>query len=476
MGKRARLPGWILRTKFPLWSRFSEPMPYASQRDREPSPLEISKTPWPVAPLNLFLTSGYSPGVFDLVWTNPLDMCLNSGFQLLGVNIYRSFDSEFGPYNRINDDPLGATYWRDQTNNVVVLDEEVTDDRWVIRGYTSGSELDSPRYVFRTENWPIVKAGSQQVPTSSIFDVDVRIDGQPARLLRVLGESGEIEIDPNRYPDVATQSNFPGTIPLDNSKVTVSYRYTNTLLRTDLSQRVFYRATCVGYAVDSSGNIRGDLLETPLEQAAFTSSAEIEKLDYIWKEGIRRNHWILDQGGERVKVFIRKRTGVRCGCYSSITHHQPLGDCPTCLGTSFVGGYEGPFDIIIAPDDSNRKIASQSTGKTVEHTYEVWTGPSPLLTQRDFIVKINGERYSVGSVRMPTNRGMVLQQHFDIGHLDEKDIRYSVPVDSARVSGPTYVKPPIPPMNSPAQITDKPGIPDNRELKGRTITWEGITY
>jgi hypothetical protein len=71
---------------------------------------------------------------------------------------------------------------------------------------------------------------------------------------------------------------------------------------------------------------------------------------------------------------------------------------------------------------------------------------------------------------------MVLQQHFDIGHLDEKDIRYSVPVDSTRVAGANYVRPLVPPMNSPAQITDKPGIPDNRELKGRAITWENVTY
>lgn len=452
-------------------------MPYASQRDRDPSPLELSQTPWPVPPLSLFLTSGYTPGVFDLTWTNPLDMRLNSRFQVLGVNLYRSFDSEFGPYDRVNEFPIGSTFWRDQTDNVVALDEEVTSDRWVLRGYTSGSELEAPKFVFRTAHWPIIQAGSQKLPTSNPNDVEVRIDGVVARIARILGESGEIEIDPNGYPDVATQNKFPGIFPTETSRVTVSYHYTRSLLRTDLSQRVFYRVSTVGYLVDSAGAlVSGELLETPLERAAFTSSFEIEKIDYIWREAVRRNRWILDQGGERVKVFVRKRVGVECSCYSATTHHQPLGDCLACFGTGILGGYEGPYDIVLAPDDANRKISSQASGSTVEHTYEVWTGPSPLLTQRDFIVKINGERYSVGAVRMPTNRGMVLQQHFDLGHIDERDTRYRVPVDSLNQFSPNQVQPLTPPLNSSAQITDKPNIPDDRELRGRTITWANITY
>lgn len=452
-------------------------MPYASQRDRDPSILELQQTPWPAPPLSLFLTSGYVPGVFDLTWTNPLDMRLNSRFQVLGINLYRSFDSEFGPYDRVNEFPIGSTFWRDQTDNVVVLDEEVSSDRWVLRGYNTGAELEAPKYVFRTAHWPIIQAGSQKLATSNPADVEVRIDGNLARVAKVFGEAGEIEIDPNSYPDVATQSKYPGTFPVDSSKVTVSYRYTRTFLRTNLSQRVFYRVTTVGYPIDGSGNIvSNQLLETPLERAAFTSSFEIEKLDYIWREAVRRNRWILDQGGERVKVFIRKRVGVTCPCYSSSTHHQPLGDCLSCFGTGILGGFEGPYDIILAPDDANRKISSQPSGSTVEHTYEVWTGPSPLLTQRDFVVKINGERYSVGAVRMPTNRGMVLQQHFDLGHIDEGDIRYRVPVDNQNCLFSNQVQPLVPPLNSPAQVTSKHNIPDERELRGRTIAWENITY
>jgi hypothetical protein len=421
---------------------------------------------------------GAQRGVYDLAWTQPSDLALNSRFQICGVNVYRSFDSEFGPFDRVNEYPIGTTFWRDQTINVMVVDEEVTDDRWVLRGYSVAGELEAPRYVFRTERYPIVKEGSQFIPANSAVDVEVRINGELARVHKVYGDAGEIEIDPNPYPEVGTQSALPGTVPVPGSKVTVCYRYNRQYLRTDLAQRVFYRVTTVGHLVkaDCGPNDPTELLETPLERGAATSNFEIEKLDWIWREAVRRNRWILDQGGERVKLFIRKGVGPRCPCYNNTTHHQPFGDCLTCYGVGVIGGYEGPYDIIVAPDDAERKIAQRDTGRTVEHVEDVWTTPSPLISQRDFIRKINGQCYSIGSVRMPSNRGMLLQQHFTMGVFDEKDIRYQVPIDNPNRMQANRIRPAVPPLNSPAQVTDKPNIPDERELRGRTIAWENIVY
>jgi hypothetical protein len=337
-------------------------MPYASNRDRDPSILELTKTPWPAPPLNLFLTR-YETGIFDLVWTDPTELALNGRFQVCGVNVYRSFDSEQGPYDRVNEYPLGANFLRDMTNNVLVIDEEVTDDQWVMRGFGAAAELQAPRYVFRTSHFPIVKEGSQKLPTSSPLDVEVRIDGVPAKILGVLGEAGEIEIDPNHYPNVALQSRDPSILPEPGTRVTVTYRYNQTFVRTNLVQRVFYRVTAVGHLLtpDCGPGDPTELLETPLERAAFTSSYEIEKIDWIWREAVRRNHWILDQGGERVKLFIRKQVGVTCSCTFHATHQQPLNDCLKCYGTGILGGYEGPYDVILAPDDSEKKSSTPTS-------------------------------------------------------------------------------------------------------------------
>ena len=205
----------------------------------------------------------------------------------------------------------------------------------------------------------------------------------------------------------------------------------------------------------------------------------MENLDYIWREAIRRNKWILFQGGERVKVFVRKYVGVECDCIDSDLGHA-RNNCSVCFGTAVRGGFEGPYEIIVAPPDVERALRQTPDGIKQEMVYEVWTGPSPLLSQRDFLVKLNGDRYSIGPVRMPTNRGNVLQQHFSIGLLDSNDIRYKVPVTGTESlaypetrirdfdEDPDAVKYP--------QITEKCEIPDEREERGRTPTHTNITY
>jgi len=457
-------------------------MAYTTNRDRNVPDLELTKTPWPVPPLNVFLTSGFEPGVFDIVWDDPGILPLNRRFCILGVNIYRSFDSEFGPFERVTDLLLGSNFWRDRTDNELIVDEDVSE-KFILRGECSASGSNSPRYRFKTQFCPIVKEGSQAVNANRPEDVRVFVDGVEARVLAVDGFAGEVEIDPLMYANVNTQKWDPSLVPGDDSVVTCTYRRNRSLLKTDLGQRVFYRITTVGIPADCDPtHVQSqDLVETPIEHAVATSSYEIEKLDYIWKEAIRRNRWILQQGGERVLMFLRKNVGHACPCIPTDHHKQPVNDCEICFGTGVIGGYEGPYEMIVAPDDAERRITQKDIGRTLEHTYEVWTSSAPILSQRDFLVKLNGDRYSVGAVRFPSNRGMVLQQHFNIGHIDEKDIRYRVPVGNpvkfvATQFAPTPYTRFGPENEADHSVTDKPNIPDERELRGRTKVWENIEW
>ena len=445
-------------------------MPNGSQRDRTPQLVELTKTPWPVSPLNVSVVGSLRPGVFDITWDDPSQSPLNSRFQLYGVNLYRSHDSEFGPFDRITEIPLGSTFWRDQTDNVLVQDEIVSDN-FLLRGECSASGLEAPRYVFQTRYAPIVREGSQKIIASNPLDVRVFVDGVETQILQVFGATGEVEIDTNVYTDVVRQKLVQPLLPGPDSVVTCTYRYTRDLLKTDLSTRVFYRVTTVAISPDGT-----QLIETPLEQATSANSFATEKLDYIWTEAIRRNRFILEQGGERVKLFIRKTVGLQCPCIPDDYHGQPLNDCRTCFGVGIVGGYEGPFGLIVAPPDAERKISQRDIGRTVELNYEAWTGPTPLLSHRDFLVKLNGERYSVGGVRIPSNRGNVLQQHFNIQLLDEKDIRYSVPLMNPTKFLANQFVPDGPEYSAESGPTDKPGVPEERQLRGLTQTWVNIEY
>lgn len=425
----------------------------------------------------------------------------NSQWTIVGVNVYRSDNGERGPYIRVNKLPIGSMFYRDFTDNAFVEDEIV---RWDAAWVSKGDAGNDRRWAFKTERAPIVKAtetpplyhNARMVVThaNAPSDVVVRIDGVEVPVHSVFGRTGEITLINQATYDLAREKFVPAVLPRADgtSVVTVSYWYNRNAVGTalDRTTQTFYRLTTV--ALDPSSP--SGLVETPLGYSTPISVAQVETLDYIWREAIRRNSWILQQGGERVKLFKRKVSGIPCPCRIDERTQEYLdqGDlrCRTCFGSGWVGGYDGPIDIIIAPDDAERRVTQTPIGRKLDHTYEVWTGPSPAITQRDFIVKQTGERYSIGPVRRPSSRGLALQQHFNIGYLDEGSIQYRIPVEGltelpwpqTRPTDPNTVCDPKDPYpvgfdyQATPMETEVPKIPDGREIRGRTPVWSNLTY
>lgn len=433
-------------------------------RDRVPMILEQIYPAWPLPPLNISCSDSFVVGSFDIRWTNPAEIPENSKFNIVGVNVYRSFDSEYGPYTRLTPVPVGIAFYRDKTSVNVTLQENVSDS-FIAKGPSDPAG----KYIFKTRNYPIVpfQALGLNASVCNNLSVFVTVNNVQAYVEHITPMDGTIEL--RNYPsiDPVNQTVIPPVVPKNpNDVVLASYKYESNIINTKLDARVFYRLTTVAF--DSSS---GQLIETPLDWANETNSFEIEKLDWIWREAIRRNQWILDQGGERVKLFIKKFNGSPCGCMND-TYRQPDSSCLLCYGTGIIGGYEGPYDIVIAPDDADRNIKQTNRGRSRDWSYETWTGPSPLVSQRDFIVKLNGDRFGIGPVRIPSNRGMLLQQHFTINSFDEADIRFKVPSQD-----PAFMPFPVtrwidPNRASTPMMTNSYEIPDTYEQRGNTVTYE----
>jgi len=386
--------------------------------------------PPPLPPQNGEVVNPYIFGILDLRWDNPALLAGNSLYTVVGVNVYRSDVSDRGPFFRLNEFPVGGTFYRDLTETILINREAIPwDTGWTARGDAPNDR----RWTLQTSQ-PIVKSVLQapyerNTPANAPSDVTVYIDGYEVPVEAVFGPTGEVTLVNWGEIDNARQRIDAPRLPAEGVPVEVSYHTSRNYVRSGLGTNIHYRLATVIIDPTTPSGYR----ETPLSYTPALISGQTESLDYIWREAVRRNQWILQQGGERAKVFIRRMAGVPC------THGldpmtvefagQPSQRCKICFGTGFVGGYEGPFDIIMAPDDAERKISQTPWGRRKEHSQEVWTGPSPVLTMRDFIVKQTNERYSVGPVRRPTNRGVYLQQHFNIGSLDEGDIRYQVPID-----------------------------------------------
>jgi len=434
-----------------------------SPPDRPVHILEQNSPKFPLPPLNISCASGFEKQTLDLRWTLPSDISNNTKFNIIGVNIYRSFDSEFGPFYRLNAVPVGSTFYRDRTRTVLALQEDVSRS-FSTRGDTDPNGI----WSFCVKNSPIVIYPAPGVPEITNLNVYVTVNGVPAFVEHINSPEGEVEL--RNYPsfDVASQKLIPPVLPSSSSDIVLAtYRYTANEVVTSLASRVFYRIATV-----ARDECTGLLFETPLDRAAQTNNNEIEKLDWIWREAVRRNRFLLIQGGERVKAFIRKSVGPKCGCYSE-SNKQPANDCIVCFGTGVLGGYDGPYDIILAPDDGQKSISQSNRGRAFTHPYDTWTSPSPQLSQRDFIVKLNGDRYGVGPVRSPTSRGMQLQQFFSVSHLDEGDVRYKVPVlDAARLSAPEtrWIVPGK--GGSTPMMTERESVPNEREFRGNTVVFE----
>ena len=396
----------------------------------------------PRPPMNGVATSPYVIGMWDLRWDDPSLIGSNSGFVVVGVNVYRSEGSDRGPYRRLNEFPVGGGFYRDSSASEYVDRELVAWDgvsgaseakgtgAWDSRG--GAFVANNRRWVFRTGHAIVkrVPLPPYDQPTwgNSVSDVTVYVNGVEVGVAAVFGQTGEVTLVNVPTWNAATERYDDLGLPTSaDDVVEVSYYRSRGHVASGLGVEVFYRLATV--VVSEDGGYR----DTPLEYCPVVSPMAIEALDYIWREAIRRNYWILQQGGERVKVFVRKVSGLYCACSMDERTReyggQPSNRCRVCYGTGFVGGYEGPYDTIVAPDDAERRISQGVMGRRKEHSYEVWTIPSPIVTQRDFIVKQDNTRYSVGPVRRPSNRGNVLQQHFTIAAFDEADIRYAVPID-----------------------------------------------
>lgn len=432
----------------------------------------------PLPPRNIFVTTPYVTGILDIRWDNPLESPENSKWEILGVNVYRSEDSEGGPFHVINTSPVKILYYRDQTTHRLVADEDV------MPRLSAGT---NPRaeWVVKTLHTPLIKQGSQNVLVEDPIDVVVRIDNGDGKGLlgvpayRVNARTGEIFLITKSFFNPETKKIEEARLPKPPSgRCTVSYCYNTNFVKTDLVPRLFYKITTVGKDPKT-----GLVFETHIDNVKAVNVYDIEKPHYVWKAIISKNRYLLEQMGERVKVFMRREVGDRCPNYTD-THAQASNSCPLCYGTGILGGYDGPVDITIAPPEAEKHINLTDTGLKLNFTYDSWTGPSPLLRTRDFVVRQNGERLMVGSVTPQGAKGAVFQQHFTLNYRDSKDIIYQVPMDPSSstpllgvpVSDDTRgINQPIT-NSSPVIPEHKDNVPNASKDKGRTIDYENVVW
>lgn len=426
----------------------------------------------PLAPRNLIITSPYAVGTTDIRWDNPRIIPQNSGLNILGCNVYRLTDNPYGPYIKVNPVPVTVLFYRDTTKETFVDGEDATK--------TLRYKLEPDgRWLVYTQHKPIITLGTNGATSDRIADVRVQIDDGDGQFLdipafAVNGFIGEITLISKPVFNNDVQQVIPPRLPTPPSgRVKISYYYMSHQVLTVLNQRIFYKVTTV--AVDPKDSSK--TIETPIEEISERSAFDIEMIDYVWREAILRNRWILEQGGERALLFIRKWMGKTCHNYDP-KYGQAYNDCVRCLGTNIIGGFSGPYDIIMAPPESEKQVELGDMGLHIRYDWQTWISSYPFINTRDVIVRQNNERYAVGAVTPQGSRGAIYQQHFNMSYIDQGDIRYSIPITGGETSVPPSYDPfrQLKPTEASPAINNKPEIPQERIIRGRTISFENISY
>ena len=358
----------------------------------------------PLGPKNVHVTSPFLIGVIDIRWDAPSLYAENNGLNVTGVNIYKAYDSPKDKVLQLNSNPVGVLYYRDQTAENFVDQEDPMAGGRIIMGTNATGD-----WVATTFYKPIVIPDSNGDIAYNYTHVKVDIKETASDPFvtvpawKVVGETGEVFLIRNPVYNHTTNQIDAPILPDPNKggEVRISYTYINNHIQTDINRKIYYKVTTV--AVDPES---GDTIETPLDQVEAISLYDMEKIDWVWSEAIRRNRWILEQGGERVRVFIRKWAGEKCPCIDD-DYRTGRADCHVCfhpdmpvrtktgwrpISTISVGDY------VLTADGSYQKVRrlfkNPFEGDLVSIQSSVSTEPILSTPNHPFLVLRSGHRKS----------------------------------------------------------------------------------
>jgi len=163
------------------------------------------------------------------------------------------------------------------------------------------------------------------------------------------------------------------------------------------------------------------------EPLSFLPSTDVGEY-FLW-EIRNREKFILEMGGEKVKLLKRKWEGTRCAACWDDVRKTGEADCEACFGTGVENGFLSPLDIMVSFVSPNvRQITIQEHGMRKMLNLKNWMLWEPQIINKDIIVKKNGERIWVTDVTQTLFRGLILHQDFNSELIEHGNVIYKIPV------------------------------------------------
>ena len=418
---------------------------------------------------NLMVLNSSTNNSRDITWNDDPDP------KVIGYNVYRAFDHTSNWILLNPDFPYPGHFYRDETV-LTPITYTLENKDWVSFGNDGQWTFKVPKAPI----WSDVVRG-RTVISNHPDDVSFVVNGQPIRVGRVDGQDGLVTMTnfDTLYKNAGTNTKSSNPLRKSKNKIpanmvaTVTYKQLTNYVDIFISGvRTFYSVVPV-----LEGGQEKHLVG--IAGTVATNSLEVDQMDYMQTEMVRRNAWLFEQVGEPAFLMVRKTKGLPCACM--VSNGEPRTGCPACYETGVIGGYYGPFDLLFIDPDVAAVRTLEEGGAKVERTARSYLGRTPIVASGDLIVRRNGDRMVIHSVVYKTPRGVLLQQDFDVELLQRKDTRYMIPLSMNTPSDPPVLydprfqpadpqeEPVTDPTTDPTKVWENPKKP-----KGRTVVFGNI--
>ena len=131
------------------------------------------------------------------------------------------------------------------------------------------------------------------------------------------------------------------------------------------------------------------------------------------KEISRRESFMLKKYmGIPAVLFKRKTYGRRCSeCWSKKHEKIMKNNCPTCIGTSFEGGYFEGIMSYFQFDPKSRSLQYTHIGKLESNHSSCWTTSLPVMDEFDILIRLYDFKvFNIAQVRQTEIQGVTLRQ------------------------------------------------------------------
>ncbi len=166
------------------------------------------------------------------------------------------------------------------------------------------------------------------------------------------------------------------------------------------------------------------------EEKEYGPTSQLPEPDLIALEIIRQED-VLFRGhiGRKCYLFPRKTFGARCVCFNQVLQRQEVGNCKTCFGVGYIGGFNTPISFYAQVDPNSREL--QLT-PNINHTVNVTTLRTisyPPIQVGDVIVDSENHRWISVGVRVTQRLKYDVHQEVTIKEVLRGDITYLLPVN-----------------------------------------------